>query len=349
MNSDVKVSVVIPVYRVEKYIHQCIDSVINQTLKNIEIIIVDDGSPDRCGEIIDKYSQNDPRITAIHKLNGGVSAARNDGLKKCKGEYIYIMDSDDYLEKDALEKMYNNAISNGADIVISDHYTFDEKNSEKENHFFCKDFYTKDSSVIDNIVCMVLFPTYSPYITKDNNGLGIAAPWTKLIKRDLIILNDIRFDSEVKGIFDDGLFALAIIKKANSVSYIRECLYHYRVLNSSLIHKYNPNRPSIDKIIFSKIEHFGNKNMSYGDFWKAYYARVVMFTSIELGTFISNKSNKISLSERVSLIKEISNSSPYKKSFKMVDLSKLPKRYKLLTLLIRLRLYRMIILIYKMK
>ena len=92
--NDIKVSVVVPIFKVEKYLEQCVDSILAQTLKEIEIILVDDGSPDNCGNIIDKYKEQDGRIKCIHKKNGGVSEARNDGLKLCTGEYIYIMDSD---------------------------------------------------------------------------------------------------------------------------------------------------------------------------------------------------------------------------------------------------------------
>ena len=104
-----QISVIIPVYNVEKYIRECLDSVITQTFFDIEIILVDDGSSDKSGDILDEYAKNDKRITVIHKANGGVSAARNDGIAASGGEYLYIMDSDDYLEQDALETMYNSS------------------------------------------------------------------------------------------------------------------------------------------------------------------------------------------------------------------------------------------------
>ena len=96
MAENIRFSIIIPIYKVEKFICECIDSVINQTLKNIEIILVDDGSPDNCPKICDEYAQKDKRITAIHKANGGLSSARNTGLKKAQGEYVLFLDSDDY-------------------------------------------------------------------------------------------------------------------------------------------------------------------------------------------------------------------------------------------------------------
>ena len=93
------ISVIVPVYKVEKYIHKCVDSIINQTYKNLEIILVDDGSPDECGKICDEYAEKDNRIIVIHQKNSGQCVARNMGLKKMSGEYVAFVDSDDYLEK----------------------------------------------------------------------------------------------------------------------------------------------------------------------------------------------------------------------------------------------------------
>ena len=96
MDKNVRFSVIVPIYKVEKYLYECIDSVINQTFRNIEIILVDDGSPDGCPQICDAYAQKDNRITVIHKQNGGLSSARNAGLQAAKGDYVIFLDSDDY-------------------------------------------------------------------------------------------------------------------------------------------------------------------------------------------------------------------------------------------------------------
>ena len=118
-----KVSIVVPIYNVEKYLEQCIDSIINQTLKEIEIILVDDGSPDNCPQICDDYVKKDSRIKVVHKTNGGLSSARNAGIEIATGDYIGFVDSDDYIELDMYEKMYNIAIENNVDFVMSDYYS----------------------------------------------------------------------------------------------------------------------------------------------------------------------------------------------------------------------------------
>ena len=115
---DEKISVIVPVYNIEKYLRKCIDSILSQTYENIEVILVDDGSTDNCGAICDEYAKIDPRIIVIHKKNAGVSAARNTGIMQCIGEYVFFVDSDDYLPIDSIEKLYNSINEYEADISI---------------------------------------------------------------------------------------------------------------------------------------------------------------------------------------------------------------------------------------
>ena len=123
-----KISVIIPVYNVEKYLKRCLDSVINQTYKNLEIILIDDGSTDKSGNICDEYAAKDKRIIVIHKENGGLSDARNKGLDICTGDYISFIDSDDWIENGFYEYVVNNVKDN--DLLIFDYYITNGKNSK---------------------------------------------------------------------------------------------------------------------------------------------------------------------------------------------------------------------------
>ena len=114
-----KISVIVPVYKVEKYLNKCVDSIVNQTFTDIEIILVDDGSPDNSGKMCDDWSQKDRRIRVIHKENGGLSDARNRGIQESSGEYIIFIDSDDFIEPKMLEVLYNLATDHDADVAIS--------------------------------------------------------------------------------------------------------------------------------------------------------------------------------------------------------------------------------------
>lgn len=113
-----EISIIVPVYNVEKYLKKCIDSIISQTYKNIEIILIDDGSTDKSGEICDEYASNDNRIIVVHKENGGLSSARNAGIDMAQGKYLGFVDSDDYIEKDMYETLYKNLVDNDADISV---------------------------------------------------------------------------------------------------------------------------------------------------------------------------------------------------------------------------------------
>lgn len=117
-----KVSIIVPIYNVQKYIYKCIDSILSQTYKNLEIILVDDGSPDNCGKICDEYASKDNRIIVVHTKNGGLSAARNVGLNKSTGNFIIFVDSDDYLENSAIEDCLNYIKTNNCDILIFNWY-----------------------------------------------------------------------------------------------------------------------------------------------------------------------------------------------------------------------------------
>jgi len=318
-----KISVVIPVYNVEKYIRECVESVLSQTLSDIEVILVDDGSPDNSGKILDEYATKDPRVRVIHKANGGVSAARNDGLKECTGDYIYIMDSDDYLEPDALEMMYTNGIETEADVIISDHYTFKKYDEQNANHFFAKEFVTEDREIIQKIQEMVLHLGYSPYLTEENKGLGIGAPWTKLLKSSLVLDNNLQFDSYVQGIFDDGLFALDVFEHAKKVSYIRKYSYHYRILQSSLIHRFNTNRLEIDKKVFEKIREFQNTYNKDAQFQRAYYAKVVQYLVHAYGVYFFHSDYPGTTSNNYKEFISTMKSYPYDEAINKVDISKL--------------------------
>ena len=111
------VSVIVPIYKVEKYLNKCVDSIINQSYKNLEIILVDDGSPDKCGEICDKYAEKDSRVKVIHKENGGLSDARNAGIDIAKGDYLLFVDSDDWITSNICEVLIKNANDNLSDII----------------------------------------------------------------------------------------------------------------------------------------------------------------------------------------------------------------------------------------
>lgn len=209
------ISIIIPVYNVEKYLRQCIDSVINQTYKNLEIILVDDGSKDKSGIICDKYSIKDKRIQVIHKKNMGVSAARNDGLKIIKGKYLIFLDGDDWLDVRMIEELYDNLVKYDVDISICNFYI---SPSYKEQ--YVKDKEKKDDLIIDDLKVM-----YNLIFNNEKVGGYL---WNKLIKTSIIKDNKIFFNEDIS-IEEDVMFMINTLEKCKKICYSsKKILYHYR-------------------------------------------------------------------------------------------------------------------------
>ena len=213
----VKVSVIIPVYGVEKYIGKCLDSLVNQTLDDIEIIVVNDGSPDNSQIIIDKYVKKYPnKIKSFIKENGGQGSARNYGLEKATGEYIGYVDSDDYVELDMYEKLYNLAKKDKLDIAICGSYNVDEITEKKEVDL--------DKISFDDMHI--------------NSFFGRMAVWNKIYKKN--ILSNIDFRS--KKWYEDLDFTLKVLARSKKVGYINEPLYDYLIRQGSTMNNDNMER-----------------------------------------------------------------------------------------------------------
>lgn len=240
-----KISVIIPVYNVEKYLSKCLDSVINQSLKEIEIIVVNDGSTDKSQSIIDEYIKKDNRIISIMQENGRQGKARNTGLYRSKGEYISFIDSDDYIEKDMLLKMYNNAKENNSEIVIcSYNIVYPNKIiSEKIDHELLKS-------------------------TENNEPLKLLnaiSPCTRIYKRKFLIDNNIIFKEKVY--YEDVAFALKNISLANYITYVNEPLYNYLKREGSTMTSTNLSK-NLDIIdAFEDTVNFFRKHEIYEKFY----------------------------------------------------------------------------------
>lgn len=209
MNQSKLVTVIVPIYKVELYIKKCVDSILQQTYKNLEIILVDDGSPDKCPIICDHYARLDARVKVIHKENGGQAEARNFGLRIASGDYIYFVDGDDYLELDALAILVNVAQKEKADIVIADIKFVDSSNQilygGKKQYPFDRD--------------RVFTASQSAY---EFAGLDWG-PWNKLYTADLHKM--IEFPNGK--IHEDEAIMFELFKNSNKCVYVNRQLYNY--------------------------------------------------------------------------------------------------------------------------
>ncbi|MGD1416410.1 glycosyltransferase family 2 protein [Bacillus stercoris] len=224
------VSVVIPVYNAEKYLSTCIESVLNQTLRELEVIIVDDGSKDSSKKIIQEYASKDNRIVPIFQENQGVSIARNNALDKAKGDFIVFVDADDRVHEDAYESMLNAITHHGVDIVFSE-VIWDYEDKSKN---FIKKFSIDANQPIfrDKIKQVILVD----FLYNGSYG-GV---WNKMFKKSFIEDNNLRFPPN-KSLGEDWIFCLEAFTHCDSTYYIDTPYYYYRQVNDgSLMRKYNP-------------------------------------------------------------------------------------------------------------
>jgi len=232
------ISIIIPIFKVEKYLRKCIDSIINQTYRNLEIILVDDGSPDKCPDICDEYAKLDSRIKVIHKKNGGLSSARNAGLDIATGEYIAFVDSDDFVDYDMYENMLYRIKKENADIAICNFDNVDE--------YLCSiDELNSISPIKDNIYNKLqLFE----YLGQPNYWYWVVA-WNKLYKKD--IFKELRFKSNV--LHEDEFIIHHLLGKINKIVGTEKRHYHYLRRKDSIIGN-NESRESIINTIEAFID-----------------------------------------------------------------------------------------------
>lgn len=212
------ISIIVPIYKVEKYLKKCIDSIINQTYKNLEIILVDDGSPDGCGSICDSYSLLDKRIKVIHKENGGLSDARNTGINIARGEYLAFVDSDDFIHPQMIEILYNVVTEQKADIGICD---FREVNEDGQ--------YVQDAINADTeIVC---YEGWDIMKQLQQKNLITVVAWNKLYRASLF--ENIRYP---RGhVHEDEFVIHRILNKCVKTAYTNNKLYFYRKRPESIM------------------------------------------------------------------------------------------------------------------
>ena len=221
---DDLISVIIPVYEVEKYIEKCLDSVINQTYTNLEIILVEDGSKDNSSKICDEYAKKDKRIQVIHKENAGVSSARNTGLDKANGKYIAFIDSDDYVDKEYIEYLYNEITKNNADISICGTIDIDE------NENVCKESKKIEKTLnLEETLQELLQEKYYSSVV-----------WAKMYKAELA--KKVKFNENLK-IAEDFDYLYNIIKNLEKTRVnTTKSLYYYKIrTNSATTNSYNEN------------------------------------------------------------------------------------------------------------
>lgn len=260
-----KVSVIVPIYNVEKYLEKCINSLLSQTLEDIQIILVNDGSKDNSGNIAKEYEKNNKdRVIYVEKENGGLSDARNYGLKYATGDFVAFLDSDDYIEKNAYEEMYNKAIEENADYVECD---------------FIWEFPNK-----------IRVDKQYPYKNKKEmlSFVRVVA-WNKLIKRQLITDNNLEFPKGLR--YEDVEFTYKLIPFVNKFAYVDKPFIHYVQREGSIANVQNERTAEIFTVLDNVIEFYKKNNIyeEYRDELEYNYARYLLCSSLKRMCKIKDK------------------------------------------------------------
>lgn len=263
-----KVSVIVPVYNVEKYVEKCLKSLVNQTLQDIEIIVVDDGSKDDSKKIVDRFIKKYPsKLKYLHKENGGLSSARNFGIPYAKGEYIAFLDSDDYVETTMYEEMYNLAKKEDADMVECD-FIWEYPNKQKY-----------DYGVVYNG-------------KKEAIEKARVVAWNKLIKREIIENEKIEFPFGLR--YEDVEFFYKLVPSLNKISFMKKYFIHYVQRENSIANTQNTKTKDIFKVLNNVIEFYKNKGYydEYKEELEYTYLRLLLCSSLKRMCKIKDKQER---------------------------------------------------------
>ncbi|MBQ9729568.1 MAG: glycosyltransferase [Clostridia bacterium] len=249
-----KFSIIVPIYKVEKYLTQCLNSILNQSIEDFECILVDDGSPDRCPAICDKYAEADPRFKVVHKENGGLSSARNAGLDIAQGDYIFFVDSDDYLAPDALEKISDCFDTNNSDLVVFNYEAFDESTLLRTHTNFLPlqyDLFGEKERF--SFLCR----------TALQYRIGWEA-WDRVYKRSVIEENGLRFYNDKELYAEDLYFNTLYLLHTNKINVLPDRLYFYRLRNDSITGVNNESKiPEFAKLTQLLHDYLSNNQFDY--------------------------------------------------------------------------------------
>lgn len=238
-----KVSIIVPVYKTQETLEKCVNSLFEQTLQEIEIILVDDGSPDESGKMCDSFCE-DSRVHVVHKENGGLSSARNAGLKIASGDYIGFVDSDDYVHPEMFNKLYDKIESDKSDMCICSHFTVNADGNIVEHHFQNMPKLLSRSEILK----MLILPMIGIVPGTDEKEIE-GFVYRNLYRKDIIL--NYEFKSEREFFAEDVISALELYKECEQISILDECLYYYKYNGESLSNIY---RTKVYKLLNNLLE-----------------------------------------------------------------------------------------------
>lgn len=330
-----KLTVIIPIYNAQEYLHECIDSVIGQTLLDIKIILVDDGSTDKSAAICDEYAAKDSRVSVIHKKNGGVCDARNVGMKAVETPYFTFMESDDWFPADACEKMMAAQEKYSADFVVGSYYKVSSSGVSVKRPLPEKEIYFNKVDVKNKLLEYVMGLTGARLRTPGNVD-SLLTDTAKIFKTDIVREKEIYWISR-KEIYSDCLdYILRYVNYCESAIYFDEPVYYYRRTNiGSQTAGYRKGTLELWLIQFDAMRKFIEEN-SLSNLWPAFYSRVC-FSIIPIG---GNAYRTGSRREGMKEIRAALDQPIYKEAFANFRIGDLPVHFRPLFFFAKHKMYR---------
>ena len=315
-----QVSIIVPAYNVENYIERCLNSLVNQTFKDIEIITINDGSTDKSLELINKYVKEDIRVSVIDLGDEGVSYCRNLGIEKANGKYIMFVDSDDWIDSNMVEAMYKKAEENKLDLVMCS-YIREFKDHSKEKIFnLPEEIIYKEDKVKNELLRKLVGPVKEELSNPEMlDALGTV--WGKLYRTDILKENKIKFvDLKEIGSAEDTLFNIFTFNYLKKVMFLNKPMYHYwRDNPKSVTSQYNSKLKEQRKVFFKYISDFIKENNFEQVFEEALNNRICT-SVLGLGLIECSKNNKISRINKIKNIKKIINEEYIRNAYKNLEL-----------------------------
>lgn len=304
-----KLSYIVPVYKVEKYLEECVESILSQTMDDYEIILVDDGSPDNCPAMCDAYAEKYPeKIRVVHKQNGGLASARNAGLKVAQGDYIFFLDSDDYLSGDKVKEIYQKAVDFDADVLQTSYFTFTENTGERgvvRTSFETDKLHSHQD--MERELCFA------------SSKMRIIFVWRNLYKRVFLEKNGIVFEEKLRMI-EDGPFNMQVYSTAERFVAVDIPVLCYRIREDSLQRqKYVPD---YDKWLYMqwslKLKHY-SENCTPS---QIFYEDIAEYTVKSIFPMLLANVYRNRPEESYEVLKRLGNSEMMRKSFADYDINK---------------------------
>ena len=335
------VSIIVPVYNAEKYLERCVDSLKNQTLENIEIILVDDSSKDSSLMICENYAKEDNRIKVIHKINEGAGKARNAALEIATGEYIGFVDSDDYIEKDMFETLVKTAEKYSSDLILSgviykDGNMFSKDGETSVKSYFETDTHFETESQLKQLKLGIVGSL--PDDTDDSKyGMSI---WKNLFKSEIIKNNNIVFQSEREMLSEDALFMIDYISCIDKATGIKDAFYNYCRNEDSISKSFKKDRFEKSLVFVQQAEKRFSKDCSENEYEKYIYrfwqamCRVICSQEIMYA-----QDNNIRYSQLKKRLKTVCTHDLTVRTLKKYPIGKLPLKQRIFAYAMKYRLY----------